>query len=70
MTEARYQFIRQLNADLSDLPDGAFLGVMEELGVDVDELGKFSREFQRRNDNYADECQRRKDRNKARHKQS
>jgi hypothetical protein len=52
MDELRYQFIRKLNAQLDELPDGAFLGVMEEHGVSVSELRRFAIEFERRHDSY------------------
>jgi hypothetical protein len=52
MTEQRYQFIRKLNAELDELPNGAFVAAMEESGVSIEELSSFSAEFKRRHDSY------------------
>ena len=48
LSDARYREIEDLCAELDDLPDGAFLGVLEECGVDVDELEAYSDEQARR----------------------
>lgn len=44
MTRERMEYIRGLMSAAEDLSDGAFLAVMEEQGVSVDELAEIAKD--------------------------
>lgn len=48
MTGERFGYIKAMCDTFDDLPDGAFLCVLSEHGIDTDDLYEYSKELDRR----------------------